>query len=206
MRSCYKDAPNATALIMIGSETMTTKKTWMLWRDGKTVEEEARLLRRQADDLPVPFDARAKKDIATLINAFTKRDDALGLAAPQIGISKKIVIFKNKNFDIKGAPKSKDDYDVLVNPRITQIRGDLEKLNEGCLSCPDINVEISRATEIKVRAYDQDGRKVNKRYTGFLARIVQHELDHIEGRLIIDHEGTLSYPREKSEFFEKLFK
>ena len=191
---------------MIGSETMTTQKTWMLWRDGKTVEEEARLLRRQADDLPVPFDARAKKDIATLINAFTKRDDALGLAAPQIGISKKIVIFKNKNFDIKGAPKSKDDYDVLVNPRITQIRGDLEKLNEGCLSCPDINVEISRATEIKVRAYDQDGRKVNKRYTGFLARIVQHELDHIEGRLIIDHEGTLSYPREKSEFFEKLFK
>ena len=206
MRSCYKDAPNATALIMIGSETMTTKKTWMLWRDGKTVEEEARLLRRQADDLPVPFDARAKKDIATLINAFTKRDDALGLAAPQIGISKKIVIFKNKNFDIKGAPKSKDDYDVLVNPRITQIRGDLEKLNEGCLSCPDISVEVSRATEIKVRAYDQDGRKVNKRYTGFLARIVQHELDHIEGRLIIDHEGTLSYPREKSEFFEKLFK
>jgi len=191
---------------MIGSETMMTQKTWMLWRDGKTVEEEARLLRRQADDLPVPFDARAKKDIATLINAFTKRDDALGLAAPQIGISKKIVIFKNKNFDIKGAPKSKDDYDVLVNPRITQIRGDLEKLNEGCLSCPDINVEISRATEIKVRAYDQDGRKVNKRYTGFLARIVQHELDHIEGRLIIDHEGTLSYPREKSEFFEKLFK
>jgi peptide deformylase len=194
-----------TALLMIGSETMTTQKTWMLWRDGKTVEEEARLLRRQADDLPVPFDAQAKKDIATLINAFTKRDDALGLAAPQIGLSKKIVIFKNKNFDIKGAPKSKDDYDVLVNPRITQIRGDLEKMNEGCLSCPDISVEISRATEIKVRAYDQDGRKVNKRYTGFLARIVQHELDHIEGRLIIDHEGTLSYPREKREFFEKLF-
>jgi peptide deformylase len=191
---------------MIGDENMTTQKTWTLWKDGTTVEEEARLLRRQADDLPVPFDAQAKKDIATLISAFTKRDDALGLAAPQIGISKKIVIFKNKNFDQKGAPKSKDDYDVLVNPRITQIRGDLEKMNEGCLSCPDISVEVTRATEIKVRAYDQDGRKVNKRYTGFLARIVQHELDHIEGRLIIDHEGTLSYPREKREFFEKLFK
>jgi peptide deformylase len=191
---------------MTGDKTMTTQKTWMLWRDGTTVDEEARLLRRPADDLPVPFDARAKKDIATLINAFMKRDDALGLAAPQIGISKKIVIFKNKNFDIKGAPKSKDDYDVLVNPRITQIRGDFETMNEGCLSCPDINVEVSRATEIKVRAYDQDGRKVNKRYTGFLARIVQHEVDHLEGRLIIDHEGTLSYPREKHEFFDKLLK
>lgn len=191
---------------MIGGETMTAQKTWMLWRDEKTVDEEARLLRRQADDLPVPFDAQAKKDIATLINAFLKRDDALGLAAPQIGMSKKIVIFKNKNFDVKGTPKSKEDYDVLVNPRITQMRGDLEKMNEGCLSCPDISVEVSRATEIKVRAYDQDGRKVNKRYTGFLARIVQHELDHLEGRLIIDHEGTLSYPREKSAFFEKIFK
>jgi peptide deformylase len=206
MRSCYKDAPNTTAILMIGDETMTTQKTWMLWRDGTIVEEEARLLRRQADDLPVPFDAQAKKDIATLISVFTKRDDALGLAAPQIGISKKIVIFKNKNFDQKGAPKSKEDYDILVNPRITQMRGDLEKMNEGCLSCPDISVEVSRATEIKVRAYDQDGRKVNKRYTGFLARIVQHELDHIEGRLLIDPEGTFSYPREKREFFEKLFK
>lgn len=185
---------------------MTASKTWMLWRDGKTIEEEARLLRRPAAELPVPFDAQAKKDIATLIDAFTGRDDALGLAAPQIGIGKKIVIFKNKNFDTKGAPKSKDDYDVLVNPRITQVRGEIEKMNEGCLSCPDISVEVSRATEIKVRAYDQNGRKVNKRYTGFLARIVQHEIDHLEGRLIIDHEGALTYPKEKREFFEKLFK
>jgi len=185
---------------------MTTRKTWALWRDGETVEEEARLLRRRAAELPVPFDAQAKKDVATMIDAFMKRDDALGLAAPQIGISKKIVIFKNKNFDVKGAPKNKDDFDVLVNPRITQMRGDIEKMNEGWLSCPDISVEVSRATEIKVRAYDQDGRKVNKRYTGFLARIVQHELDHLEGRLIVDHEGTISYPREKREFFEKLFK
>jgi peptide deformylase len=206
LRTCYRNAPTAASFLTIGDEIMTTRKTWMLWRDGETVEEEARLLRRPAAELPVPFDAQAKKDIATLIDAFTKRDDALGLAAPQIGISKKIVIFKNKNFDIKGAPKNKEDYDVLVNPRITQVRGDIEKMNEGCLSCPDISVEVSRATEIKVRAYDQKGRKVNKRYNGFLARIVQHELDHIEGRLIIDHEGTISYPREKHEFFEKLFK
>ncbi|MGB4547773.1 MAG: peptide deformylase, partial [Syntrophales bacterium] len=70
---------------------MTTRKTWALWRDGETVEEEARLLRRRAAELPVPFDAQAKKDVATMIDAFMKRDDALGLAAPQIGISKKIV-------------------------------------------------------------------------------------------------------------------
>jgi len=103
-RSCYRNAPGATNFFTIGDEAMTTRKTWALWRDGETVEEEARLLRRRAAELPVPFDAQAKKDVATMIDAFMKRDDALGLAAPQIGISKKIVIFKNKNFDVKGAP------------------------------------------------------------------------------------------------------
>jgi peptide deformylase len=183
---------------------MPSYKTWTLWTDGKINENELRLLRRVADDLPIPFNAEAKKDIGILMNAFLKRDDALGLAAPQIGISKKIITFKTKDFDEKGVRK--DACDVLINPRITQSRGDLETMSEGCLSCPDISVEITRPTEIKVKAYDEKGNKVSKRYTGFLARIVQHEIDHIEGRLIIDHEGTLHFPKEKREFFQTLFK
>ena len=76
---------------------------------------------------------------------------------------------------------------------------------EGCLSCPDVSVEVTRATEIKVRALDEEGRKVNKRYTGFLARIVQHELEHLDGKLIIDHGGTVSFPKKKEAFFTSLF-
>ncbi len=184
---------------------MTKHVTWQLWRDGKTIEEEATLLRKRAADLPVPFDAAAKRDIRTLVDAFLKRNDALGLAAPQIGISKRIIVFKVKDFDKKGVG-GKDNYEVLINARITQLRGDAEVMSEGCLSCPDISVEVTRATEIKVKAVDVNGSKVNKRYTGFLARIVQHEIDHLDGRLVIDHEGTLSYPKEKQEFFDKLFK
>jgi peptide deformylase len=184
---------------------MTKHVTWQLWRDGKTIEEEATLLRKRAADLPVPFDAAAKRDIRTLVEAFLKRNDALGLAAPQIGISKRIIVFKVKDFDKKGVG-GKDNYEVLINARITQLRGDAEVMSEGCLSCPDISVEVTRATEIKVKAVDVNGSKVNKRYTGFLARIVQHEIDHLDGRLVIDHEGTLSYPKEKQEFFDKLFK
>jgi len=184
---------------------MTKHVTWQLWRDGKMVDEEATLLRKRAADLPVPFNAAAKKDIQTLVEAFLKRNDALGLAAPQIGISKRIIAFKVKDFDKKGL-SGKDDYEVLINARITQLRGDAEVMSEGCLSCPDISVEVTRATEIKVKAIDINGNKVNKRYTGFLARIVQHEIDHLDGRLVIDHEGSISYPKEKREFFDKIFK
>jgi peptide deformylase len=184
---------------------MTKHVTWQLWRDGKTIDEEATLLRKRAADLPVPFNAAAKKDIQTLVEAFLTRNDALGLAAPQIGLSKRIIAFKVKDFDKKGV-SGKDDYEVLINARITQLRGETEVMSEGCLSCPDISVEVTRATEIKVKAVDISGSKVNKRYTGFLARIVQHEIDHLDGRLVIDHEGTISYPKEKREFFDKIFK
>ncbi len=184
---------------------MSKHTTWQLWRDGEMIEEEAKLRRRKAADLPVPFNAPAKKDIQTLVEAFLARNDALGLAAPQIGISKRIIAFKIKDFDKKGV-SGKDSWEVLVNARITQLRGDAEVMNEGCLSCPDISVEVTRATEIKVKAVDINGNKVNKRYTGFLARIVQHEIDHLDGRLVVDHEGTISYPKEKQAFFDKIFK
>jgi peptide deformylase len=182
-------------------------KTWKLWEDEKINEEETRLLRRHADEIPIPFGEEGKRDIEILVDAFTGRDDAAGLAAPQIGISKRVVVFKNGDFDDK-APikKGGGHYDVLVNPRITQIRGDMEKAQEGCLSCPDIRADVVRATSIKVKAYDEKGNKINKRYTGFLARVVQHELDHLDGKLIVDRGTTIYFPKEKSRFFDKIFK
>ena len=185
---------------------MSKTKTWKLWDNEKINEEKTKLLRRKTDEIPIPLDENSKKDIKFLIDSFLARDDALGLAAPQIGISKKMVVFKNKNLDQRGAIKSEKDYDVLINPRITQLRGDKDTMTEGCLSCPDISVEVIRYKEIKVKAYDREGRKINKRYTGFLARVVQHELDHLDGKLIIDHGGSIFVPKERHEFFEKLFK
>jgi len=84
-----------------------------------------------------------------------------------------------------------------VNPRITQYRGEVIVLQEGCLSCPEIHVEVPRYAEIKVRAFDQYGQKVSKRYVDYVARIVQHEVDHLEGKLIVDYDGTMYVPRQK---------
>ncbi|MCK4534178.1 MAG: peptide deformylase [Syntrophobacterales bacterium] len=182
-------------------------KTWKLWENEKINKEEARLLRRHADEIPVPFDEKGKRDIETLVDTFIGRDDAAGLAAPQIGISKRIVVFRNGNFgDKTPIKKGGGNYDVLVNPRITQIRGDKEQTQEACLSCPDISADVTRATSIKVKAYNEKGEKINKRYTGFLARVVQHELDHLDGKLIVDRGTTIYFPKEKAQFFDKIFK
>ncbi len=183
----------------------TKEKLYTLWSDNQINEEEMRFLKQKCKDVPIPFDSAGGKDIKTLVEDFLKRDDALGLAAPQIGISKKITVFKSKNLDDRKPIKCERDYDVLVNPRITQFRGEKEKMMEGCLSCPDINVEVERYTEIKVRAYDGKGQKISKRYTGFLARIVQHECDHLEGILIVDRGSRIQYPEEKADFFNSIF-
>ncbi|MFB3924653.1 MAG: peptide deformylase [Syntrophales bacterium] len=184
---------------------MSKTRIWTLWSEKGINEEESKILRSHAREIPVPYDDEARRDIKKLLDAFLERDDALGLAAPQIGICKKIVVFKIRGLNEKAPVRSENDYEVLINPRITQKRGEEEKMSEGCLSCPDINVEVTRPREIKVRAHDMKGNRINKRYTDFLARIVQHELDHLDGKLIIDHDGTFFIPREKRDFFRKLF-
>jgi peptide deformylase len=185
--------------------SMSHRKVLTLWNDEKINEEEARILRQPSVKIPVPFDEDRKRDIKTLIDTFLERNDGVGLAAPQIGILRRIVVFKNKGFDEKVWSKSENDYDILINPRITQARGDLVTMAEGCLSCPEIQIEISRFPEIKVRACDTEGRKISRRYTDYLARIVQHEIDHLDGKLIVDYEGALYIPRKREEFFAAFF-
>jgi len=184
---------------------MSVRKVLTLWSDDTLNEEDIRILRAPSVEMKVPFDADAQKAIESLIDTFLGRNDGVGLAAPQIGIGRKIIIFKNKGFDDKTWSKSKQDYDVLINPRITQARGDMVTMVEGCLSCPEIQVEVSRFPEIKVRAYDSEGRKINRRYTDYLARIVQHEMDHLDGKLIVDYEGSVYIPKKRQAFFEKFF-
>ena len=129
----------------------------------------------------------------------------MGLAAPQIGIGKRIIAFRCQGFDEKDPERKKEDCEILINPRITQKRGELVAGEEGCLSCPDLRVEIERYPEIKVRAYDLEGRKVSRRYLDFAARVVQHEMDHLEGKLIVDYDGAAIVPKKRQDFFEKLF-
>ena len=184
---------------------MSNRKILTLWNGGQLNEEDTRILRTPSKDTPLPFDAATRALVQALAEAFLQRDDAVGLAAPQIGVGKMIIAFRSRGFDEKDLERRKEDFEILINPRITQRRGELVVAEEGCLSCPEIRVEIGRYPEIKVRGYDQEGRKVNKRYLDFAARVVQHEIDHLDGKLIVDYEGSVIIPKKRQNFFEKLF-
>ncbi|MBI4185646.1 peptide deformylase [Candidatus Berkelbacteria bacterium] len=114
------------------------------------------------------------------------RAEGVGLAATQIGQSLRLCVLEHE-------PDSPDDpleavpLQVLVNAKIISHTGGQDTVKEGCLSLPGIEVPVTRARKIKVKAFDQDGRAVQFRAAGFHARIIQHELDHLDGRLIIDH-------------------
>jgi peptide deformylase len=185
---------------------MSKSKILTLWTPAGRNDDDIAVLRKKSTEVKVPYDKEAIEIIKTLTESFLERDDAVGLSAPQIGINKRVIVFRNKGFDQEPRKRNKNDFEVLVNPRITQARGELVTMAEGCLSCPDIQVDVARFPEIKVRAFDAAGEKVNKRYLDFVARIIQHEMDHLDGKLIVDYEGNFYYPKEKQQFFEKLFK
>ncbi|MDD3249692.1 MAG: peptide deformylase [Smithella sp.] len=185
---------------------MVSKRVLTLWNDDGINEADTSVLRKKAQEMKTPLDKEEKAEIKALIDSFTCRDDASGLAGPQIGINKRIVIFRNKADSDRKKKITPEDYDVLVNPRITQARGEKVTAAEGCLSCPDIQIDIERFPEIKVRALNEKGEKISKRYLDWTARVVQHEIDHLDGKLIVDYEGTLYYPKNKQVLIDKLFK
>ena len=98
----------------------------------------------------------------------------LGLAAPQVGVQKRLFVY-----DIGEGPRT------LVNPVISEARGEWS-YDEGCLSVPGMSFEIIRPKEIHLTGYDLDGNEVSIEADELLARLFQHELDHLDGVLIID--------------------
>jgi peptide deformylase len=187
------------------SKKMSSKRVLALWNDEGQNIKDISVLRKKSVELPTPLNKEGREIIQTLIDSFMERDDAVGLAAPQIGINKRVIVFRAQGSG-DGQKKIRDisEIEVLVNPRITQERGEKVTASEGCLSCPDVQVEVSRFPEIKVRALDAKGGKVNKKYLDFIARVIQHEIDHLDGKLIVDY-GDIYYPKSKQLFFEKLF-
>lgn len=99
----------------------------------------------------------------------------IGLAAPQVGINKQMIIL-----DIG------QGLVCLLNPRIIQKSG-VSVLEEGCLSFPGISVKVKRWAKVKVQALDSEGKAVTLEGEGLLAHVLQHEIDHLHGRLIIDY-------------------
>ena len=106
-------------------------------------------------------------------------NNGCGLAAPQVGITKRLVV-------IDCDPESTGDYIALVNPVITETRGEEVTEEEGCLSCPGISVPIRRKEWARCEYFDLDGNPCVLEGDGLLGRCMQHECDHLDGHIYID--------------------
>ena len=110
----------------------------------------------------------------------------LGISAPQIGIDKRIVVIqvdkeKCSYKDCENIPTT-----VMINPKWRKISDDVNIEYEGCLSVPEIRGKVERFTNIEVSYYDEKGNRVTKKVSGFTARDIQHECDHLDGILFLE--------------------
>jgi len=113
----------------------------------------------------------------------------VGLAAPQVNISRRFIVVDAGNRTKEGEEQRAPL--CLINPEIVDRGDEMSSYEEGCLSLPDVTVDIARPTSIKVRYIDRDGADQELDAEGFLATVIQHEVDHLDGRLIIDYLSSL---------------
>ncbi len=133
------------------------------------------MLRQRAEDVR-EIDAALRETTERMAGTmYVNR--GVGLAGPQIGLGKRVIIINPTG--------EKEDERVLVNPTIVERRGDMEGI-EGCLSVPGVSGTVRRSSFVRVIAYDLDGSEVEITATDFLARVLQHEIDHLDGMLLID--------------------
>ena len=142
------------------------------------------MLRRVADDVELnreTLDA-LKDDMFETLDA----SGGIGLAAPQIGKSIRVVVI-DLNVLADDLPEYRGFRHAFYNAHILETAGDTDTMEEGCLSLPGISEKVSRPTRIHVEYYDEEFRHHDEWVGGYLARVMQHEFDHLEGHMFIDH-------------------
>ncbi|HZP40277.1 MAG TPA: peptide deformylase [Candidatus Binatia bacterium] len=150
------------------------------------------VLRKIAE--PVPPEAIGAPEIQRLVDDMLETmddHDGAGLAAPQVHVSRRIVVY-----GVEANPRYPDaepvPLTVLVNPKITFLTEDEEEDWEGCLSVPDLRGMVPRRTKIRVEAYGRDGKPLRFVAEGFHARVVQHECDHLDGKVYLDRMRSMA--------------
>jgi peptide deformylase len=143
------------------------------------------VLRKVAAEIPEDY-----KELDQLIADMFETmhvSDGVGLAAPQIGKSLRIfVIDTTPMSESAEEPELKDFRKVFINPYIVEEWGEPWAFEEGCLSLPNIREEVTRPDHVRIEYYDENWNLKEEEYDGIRARVIQHEYDHLDGRLFVD--------------------
>lgn len=148
------------------------------------------VLRKVAEDI----DAANYPNLKELVdNMFETMYDAdgIGLAAPQVGLSERIFVVDLSPLASDDHPEFKDFKKVFFNAHITERSGEVEQVEEGCLSIPGIHEKVPRENKVTIEYLDEDLQPREEHYTGYMARVIQHEYDHLDGVLFTDHISPL---------------
>lgn len=153
------------------------------------------VLRKLGEDI-TPDYPNLKETIANMYETMYHAH-GVGLAAPQVGLSIRLFIVDTEPFadsdDVskEEAALMKAFKKTFINPKIVKEEGNIWGFNEGCLSIPDVREDVFRHDTITIEYFDEDFNKKTEVYNGLIARVIQHEYDHIEGVLFTDHLSTL---------------
>lgn len=125
------------------------------------------------------FDEKTGRLVRDMIDIM-HREDGIGLAGPQVGIDKRILVVDISPIDENAEPTA------FINPEILESQGSCVE-EEGCLSIPGIREEVTRPEAIKLTYQNELGETFTEEYDGWMARVLQHEIDHLNGILFVDH-------------------
>lgn len=116
--------------------------------------------------------------------------DGCGLAAPQVGIPRRILVVDGNDLADR-YPELKGFHREMINPRFTFESEETASYEEGCLSIPNVDADIVRPARIRVRYLDPAFQEMEEDFEGFAARMIQHEMDHLDGVLFVDHASPI---------------
>jgi len=139
------------------------------------------------------IDARIKTLVADMLETMYDAN-GIGLAATQVDVHERVVVIDTS--------EERDEPMVLINPEITWMNDERVKGDEGCLSVPGIYDGVERATEVKVKALDLDGKERTITADGLLAVCIQHELDHLMGKVFVEYLSPLKRNRIKTKLLK----
>lgn len=149
------------------------------------------VLRRKAHKV-TEFDTDFRKLVNDMIETM-RAAPGVGLAAPQVGVSQRLVVVEYGDEEDEEAPKK---LFVLANPEFTSMSEEKEIGIEACLSVPNLVGEVDRSISVTLKAQNRQGKPVKVKAEGWLARIFQHEIDHLNGVIYTDRASTVWQPKE----------
>ena len=144
------------------------------------------ILRKKAE--PITLDFKDLKDFIQNMFETMYTSDGVGLAAPQVGQSIRIFVLDSTT-DEEDEPAGIKR--AFINPEIIEIYGDKWVMNEGCLSVPEIREDVLRPDSVRIKYKDENFVEHEETFSGFTARVIQHEYDHLEGIMFVDYLNPL---------------